>query len=63
MVVKRMPNQMTDTPITPSSGDIYVDLDIPHPEHGEVRRSGENTYVWDSGLKVWIQTKYAKATR
>jgi hypothetical protein len=45
--------------ITPSSGNVYVDLDIPEPKHGEVKRNGGDTYVWDVGLKVWVQTKYA----
>lgn len=32
----------------------------PEPRHGEVRRDGGNTYVWDSKLKVWVQTAYAE---
>lgn len=52
---------MTD--ITPSSGSVYVDLDIEEPKHGEVRSNGDDTYVWDSSLKAWIQTAYAEDRR
>jgi hypothetical protein len=45
--------------VTPSSGSVYQDLGIAEPEHGEVRRNGNDTYVWDAGLKVWVQTRYA----
>lgn len=48
---------MTD--ITPSSGDIYADLDLPKPRDGEVRRDGDDTYVWSGKLEAWVQTKYA----
>lgn len=32
----------------------------PEPAHGEVRREGGNTYVWDGKLKCWIQTRHAE---
>lgn len=47
------------TEITPSSGNVYTDLGTPEPKHGEVKRNGGDTYVWDAGLKIWVQTKYA----
>jgi hypothetical protein len=46
--------------VTDSSGNVYADLGIPEPKHGEVKRNGDDTYVWDSGLKVWVQTRYAE---
>lgn len=35
-------------------------VSVMYPSHGEVRRNGDETYVWDASLKVWIQTKYAE---
>lgn len=32
---------------------------VPKPKHGEVRRHGDNAYVWDGNLECWIQTRYA----
>jgi hypothetical protein len=48
------------TEVKESSGCVYADLGIPEPAHGEVRRNGGNTYVWDDKLKTWVQTKYAE---
>jgi hypothetical protein len=45
--------------VMPSSGNVYADLGIAFPAHGAVRRNGDNTYVWDSRLEIWVQTKYA----
>jgi hypothetical protein len=45
--------------VTDSSGCVYDDLGIPEPEHGTVRRNGNDTYAWDGNLKTWIQTRYA----
>ena len=46
--------------ITKGSGNIYEDLGISEPEHGEVRRNGGDTYVWDANLRAWVQTRYAE---
>ncbi len=45
--------------ITEGSGCVYADLGLEQPQHGEVRRNGDDTYVWDGDLRCWIQTKYA----
>lgn len=47
-----------DVGVTDSSGSVYTDIGIHKPAHGEVRRDGKKTYVWDGSLEVWIQTTY-----